>query len=250
MIRVSASAFDILYSDLGYRDPPGPLRVHSVGATHEDRRDIRAAVYDNLAERGLFRAGELDAALRDGLRVLARASVYVECEALLDLEQEEPLRAVAATTGRRGVLAVQPNRTIALTRIGGDSEVFAAAVGVLPPLSPGPGLGVSLPASVFGVDGEVDDPVYGTAQPARSVAQQRQLREVLAIQARPVLAAGQFSVRVRDGSTLRRLGGVSWFSTDVGAYLGTTTEGRAGRHWVNVAPADRDRIAARLAELS
>ncbi|NIJ12798.1 hypothetical protein FHU38_003142 [Saccharomonospora amisosensis] len=246
---MSASAFDILYSDLGYRDPPAPLRVRSVGATEADRRDIRAAVYENLAERGLFHAGELDAALRERLRVLARSSVYVECEALLDLEQEEPLRAVAATTGRRGVLAVQPNRTIALAEIGGGSEVFAAAVGVLPPLSPGPGLGVSLPASVFGVDGEVDDPVYGDAESGRSAAQQRQLREVLAIQARPVLGAGQFSVRVREEAGSRRLGGVSWFSTDIGAYLGTTTEGRAGRQWVNVAPADRERIAARLAEL-
>lgn len=248
MIRVSASAFDILYSDLGLGEPPAPLRVRSVGATETDRREIRAAVYDNLAERGLFRAGELDAVVRDRLRVLANAVVYVECEALFELDQQEPLRAVAASTGRRAVLAVQPNRTIALTQID-DAQVFAAAVGVLPPLRPGPGLGVSLPASAFGSDGGVDDPVFGEGSRDRSPAWQRQLREVLAIQARPVLGAGQFAVRVREDRGLRRQGGVSWFRTDVGAYLGTVSEGRRGQDWISVAPADGDRIAARLAEL-
>ncbi|MFC4001091.1 ESX secretion-associated protein EspG [Prauserella oleivorans] len=246
MIRVSASAFDILWSDLGHRAPPAPLAVPSGGKTESERREIRQAVYDNLAERGLAHGGELDAALRERLDLLASASVYVECEALLDMTEAEPLRAVAAAGGGAGVLAVQPHRTIGLEAIG-EGELFAAAVGVLPEVESGPGYGVSLPASALGDAAE--DPVYGTGSRGGSRAYAQQIREVLAIQARPVLAAGQFSVRVRDGERLRRLGGVSWFVTDVGAYLGTVLPGRDGERWMSVAPADRDRIALRLADV-
>ncbi|PXY33080.1 ESX secretion-associated protein EspG [Prauserella sp. PE36] len=244
MIRVSASAFDILWSDLGHGAPPAPLLVPSVGRTDTERRDIRRAVHENLAERGLLPGGEPDGQLLDRLELLAGASVYVECEALLDLAEPEPVRAVAAARGRRGVLAVQPRQTIGLAAIG-EGELFSAAVGVLPELEPGPGYGVSLPASVLGPAAQ--DPVYGKA--AGSAAYEKQLREVLAIQARPVLGAGQFSVRVREGHRLRRLGGVSWFVTDVGAYLGTVAPGRGDEDWMSVAPADRERLAARLADL-
>ncbi|MBK1788623.1 ESX secretion-associated protein EspG [Prauserella cavernicola] len=244
MIRLSASAFDILWSDLGHGSPPAPLHVPSVGETDAERAEIRRAVHDNLAERGLFTRGGPDEALRERLGLLASASVYVECEALLDLDEPEPVRAVAAARGRDGVLAVQPQRTIGLSAIG-EGELFSAAVSVLPELEPGPGQGVSLPASALG---SAADPVYDSASRG-SAAYERQVREVLAIQARPALAAGQFSVSVRDGHRLHRLGGVSWFVTDVGAYLGTVAAGRGDEDWISVAPVDQSRLAARLADI-
>ncbi|PRX51136.1 ESAT-6 protein secretion system EspG family protein [Prauserella shujinwangii] len=242
MIRLSASAFDILWADLGHARPPAPLRVRSVGRTESERAEIRAAVYDNLAERGLYAGGELDPGLRDRLDTLAAASFLVECEALLDLAEPEPLRAVAAATGSGdGVLAVQPRQTIGLSAIR-DAEVYVAAVSVLPDLHAGPGFGVSLPVSALG--GALRDPVFDEA--SGSGPFDRQIREVLAIQARPVLAAGQFSVRAARG----RLGGLSWFATDVGAYLGTVEPGRGGEDWMTVAPVDSDRLVARLADLA
>ncbi|PXY28030.1 ESX secretion-associated protein EspG [Prauserella muralis] len=246
MIRVSASAFDILWSDLGHRLPPSPLAVRSVGRTDAERAAIRRDVYANLAERGLHSGGELDATLRERLDLLAGASVYVECEAMLDVNEPEPVRAVAAVRGAQGVLAVQPQRTIGLEAVR-DGELFSAAVGVLPAFEPGPGYGVSLPSAALG--GAAQDPVYGQGASRGSRAFEQQLREVLAIQARPVLGAGQFSVRVRRDGALRRLGGLSWFVTDVGAYLGTVALGRGGEDWVSVAPADHERLASRLADL-
>lgn len=247
MIRVSASAFDVLWSDLGFAAPPSPLAVRSVGGTNAERAEIRGAVYENLTERGLYDGQRLDSALEARLNLLARAELYVECEALADMTAEVPFRAVAAARGRHGVLATQPERTIALSGIS-DSEVFTAIVDVLPELRPGPGYGISLPASRF--DGDLDDPVFADAAPSRSSASDSQLREVLAIQARPVYSAGQFTVRTRgrDGRP-RRAGGLTWFDTDVGAYCAARTEGRGGQTWVNVSPVDGPRLAARLASL-
>jgi hypothetical protein len=236
LIQVSASAFDILWQDLGFTRPPVPLDVRSVGATERERAEIRETVYENLAERGLFGAGRLDSSLADRLETLAAAQVYVECEVLTDLGEENPLRAVAAAGGKRAVLAAQPGRTIALSAIR-DTEIWSAVVDLLPPCGPGPGFGVSLPASAF-------------AEGGGSAAQEKQVREVLAIQARPVLGAGQFSVRVREGDgRLRRVGGVSWFSTDAGAYFGTVAAGRGGQDWLTLAPADPPRLTTRLADL-
>lgn len=251
MIRVSASAFDILWADLGLRELPGPLLVHSVGATGSERSAIRAEVYANLTERGLFADGELDVDLQDRFEVLASADLVVECEALVDMSEAEPLRAVAAATGHRAVLAAQPRRTIGLAEIR-DTELVPAAVGVLPDLEPGPGFGVSLPASALG--SAVRDPVFadggaGNGVAGGSATHEQQIREVLAIQARPVLSAGQFSVRVRENGRLSRIGGVSWFVTDVGAYLGAVEPGRGGQDWMSVAPVDSARLTARLTDI-
>ncbi|SFQ07015.1 EspG family protein [Amycolatopsis arida] len=246
MIRVSASAFDILWADLGHAGVPAPLCVPSVGVTEAERAAVREAVYDNLAERGLLVDGVVEPELVTRLAVLAGAEATVECEALLDMDDPEPLRAVAAARDGLGVLAAQPRRTIGLSEIG-EGELVAAAVGVLPELEPGPGYGVSLPASALG--SAMADPVFdeGGADDL-SAAHAQQIREVLAIQARPVLAAGQFSVCVRAGGRPRRLGGVSWFHTDVGAYLGAVAPGRGGQDWLTVAPTDSVRLAGRLAD--
>jgi hypothetical protein len=243
VIRVSASAFDILWEDLGFTArPPVPLRVRSVGLTGGERAGIRDAVYRNLAERGLFTEGRLDPTLTARLTTLSEAEVYVECEGLPDLARDAEVCAVAAAGGRRAVLATQPGKTVGLSAIR-ETEIWAAVVDLLPPLEPGPGYGVSLPASILRSPAE--DPVYGGGNGTSAYG--RQIREVLAIQARPVLGAGQFSVRVREDGRLRRTGGVSWFVTDVGSYIGTVGAGRGGEDWVSVVPADPQRLVNRLA---
>ena len=229
MIRLSASAFDVVWADLGFDQPPAPLTVRSVGETEADRSAIRAAVYRNLGERGLY-DGRLDAGLENRLRVLASAEVYVACEALADMTAAEPFRAVAAIRGRNAVLAVQPSRTIGLRGIG-ESELASAIVEVLPELSAGPGYGVRLPSggnAPGGVQGE----------------------ELRAIQARPMYAAGQFTVHVRDGAgKVVRAGGLSWFDTDAGAYSAMPSDGRGDREWVTVSPVDSVRLGERVMEL-
>lgn len=247
MIRVSASAFDVVWADLGLPRPPDPLSLRSVGATEAERETIRQAVYENLTERGLFDGERLDATLRSRLQLLASAQVYVECEALVGIDDETPLRAVSASLGRQAVLAAQPGRTIGLSGVG-DGELYSSIVGLLPELRPGPGYGVSLPASTLAAG--VEDPVFSGSAAKHSVVHERQLREVLAIQARPVSGAGQFTVRVREADgRLRRAGGLSWFTTDVGSYSGMVTPGRGGQDWMSVAPTDTARLTERLASL-
>ncbi|WP_206790360.1 ESX secretion-associated protein EspG [Amycolatopsis sp. MtRt-6] len=238
MIRVSASAFDILWTDLGHDRPPEPLSVRSVGVTDAERAEVRKAVYDNLASRGLYDGSRLEPALASRLELLADADVFVACEALADMTAATPFRAVTAARGRRGVLATQPEQTIGLDSIH-EGELGTAIVDVLPELSAGPGYGISLPASTL--SGSPD---------AASGTTAAQLEEVRAIQARPVYAAGQFSVSRRSGSgQLARVGGLTWFDTDVGAYCATKTPGRGGQEWVTVSPVDSTRLAARVTAL-
>jgi hypothetical protein len=248
LIRVSASAFDILWTDLGHDRPPEPLSVRSVGGTDEERAEVRKAVYENLAGRGLYDGSRLEPALAHRLELLAAGEVYVACEALADMTAEVPFRAVTAVRGRRGVLATQPEQTISLDGIR-ESELCTAIVDVLPELTAGPGYGVSLAAAALGSG--VEDPVF-TERDAQSSSSSAaaQLREVLAIQARPVYAAGQFSVSRRGASgRVERTGGLTWFDTDVGAYCATKTAGRGGQDWVNVTPVDSARLASHVAAL-
>jgi hypothetical protein len=247
LIRVSASAFDILWTDLGHDRPPEPLSVRSVGGTDEERAEVRKTVYENLAGRGLYDGSRLEPALAHRLELLAAGEVYVACEALADMTAEVPFRAVAAVRGRRGVLATQPEQTISLDGIR-ESELCTAIVDVLPELTAGPGYGVSLAAAALGSG--VEDPVFAE-RGARSAASSAQLREVLAIQARPVYAAGQFSVSRRRAASGRveRTGGLTWFDTDVGAYCATKSAGRGGQEWVSVTPVDSARLASRVAAL-
>ncbi|MCR6486829.1 ESX secretion-associated protein EspG [Amycolatopsis sp. OK19-0408] len=238
MIRVSASAFDILWTDLGHDRPPEPLSVRSVGGTEQERAEVRKAVYENLAERGLYDGSALEPALAARLELLAAGEVYVACEALADMTAPTPFRAVTAALGRRGVLATQPEQTIALDSIR-PGELGTALVDVLPQLEAGPGYGVSLSASALADPGS-----------ARSAASATQVQEVLAIQARPVYAAGQFSVSRRAPSgRVTRVGGLTWFDTDVGAYCATKTPGRGGEDWVNVTPVNSTRLATHITAL-
>jgi hypothetical protein len=243
LIRISASAFDILWTDLGHDRPPEPLSVRSVGGTDEERAAVREAVYANLAERGLYDGSRLEPALASRLDLLADADVFVACEALADMTAPTPFRAVTAARGRRGVLATQPEQTIGLDSIR-EGELGTAIVDVLPELSAGPGYGISLPASTL------------SAPDAASGAASAQVQEVLAIQARPVYAAGQFSVSRRSGpgagsgsGRVTRVGGLTWFDTDVGAYCATKTAGRGGQEWVTVSPVDSARLASRVTAL-
>ncbi|SED23306.1 EspG family protein [Amycolatopsis tolypomycina] len=236
MIRVSASAFDILWTDLGHDRPPEPLSVRSVGVTDAERAEVRKAVYENLASRGLYDGSRLEPALSARLDLLASGEVFVACEALADMTASSPFRAVTAARGRRGVLATQPEQTIGLDSIR-EGELGTAIVDVLPELTAGPGYGISLPASTLAADA-----ASGTAS--------GQLEEVRAIQARPVYAAGQFSVSRRSASgRVERVGGLTWFDTDVGAYCATKTPGRGGQEWVTVSPVDSTRLAARVTAL-
>ncbi|WP_410619795.1 ESX secretion-associated protein EspG [Amycolatopsis sp. cmx-8-4] len=247
MIRVSASAFDILWTDLGHDRPPEPLGVRSVGGTDAERGEVRKAVYENLAGRGLYDGTRLQPALAHRLELLAAGEVFVACEALADMTAEVPFRAVTAVRGRRGVLAVQPEQTISLDGIR-ESELCTAIVDVLPELTAGPGYGVSLAAAAL--DSGVEDPVFAERGARSAAASSAQLREVLAIQARPVYAAGQFSVSRRAASgRVERTGGLTWFDTDVGAYCATKTAGRGGQEWVTVTPVDSARLASRVAAL-
>ncbi|KAA2262364.1 ESX secretion-associated protein EspG [Solihabitans fulvus] len=234
---LSLPAFDVLWEDLRLGPIPYPLEVRAHGETLDERAGIRAAVHAELARVGLFRHGRVAPDLEDALRLLAGPALRLDALIMLDLDDEEPVKATVAVRRGHAVRAVQRDRAIGLDRVR-DTAAAASVVELAPANRPGAGRSVTLPASA------VD---HGRGNHARLSQQERaQLRELEVIMARPVLRTGQFGVAAGHGAALP---GVSWFDTDAGRYLNSVRAGRDGERWVTVAPADNPRIAHRLGEI-
>ncbi|MCT2582623.1 ESX secretion-associated protein EspG [Actinophytocola gossypii] len=243
-VELSLAALDTLWEDHGLGRVPFPLEVTVHGDTADARAGIKAAVYDDLAGRGLS-TGDL----ADALRLLAEPAAALDLVALLDLSDDVPVRAVGALRGRHGLLAVQGARTVCLrgTR---DTELAEVLVGLLPRTPAGPGSSITQPVAALRVGGHArarPGGVLRTVTP-RAAADSK-LRAIAAIMERPVLRAGQLGVTLVDESGRRdRAPGITWFDTDDGRYATTTTPGQDGEDWVTVWPADNARLAHRLTE--
>ncbi|OLF08634.1 ESX secretion-associated protein EspG [Actinophytocola xanthii] len=251
-VELSLAALDTLWEDLRLGRVPFPLEIRSHGDTFEVRKRIKAAVYGDLARRGLAEERHVDDDLANALRLLAAPAVSVDLVALLDMGADEPVRAVAAARGRHGVLAVQ--RTLAVSvRTMRDNALAAAIVELLPHVRAGAGNSVTYPAAALreGRPRTVRAAPGGllrTATP-RSAVDSR-LRAIAAITERPVLRAGQLGVnRADDSGRPLRLPGIAWFDTDEGRYATTVSPGPDGEDWITLWPADNARLAHRLAQI-
>ncbi|TCO56017.1 ESX secretion-associated protein EspG [Actinocrispum wychmicini] len=215
--ELSSAEYEILWSDLGLGRMPYPVDVPSVGRYASHRERVRVQVYDALRDRGMFPRGRLDVGLDSILRVLARHQVSIDIVGYIDTS----VRALAASDGHSAVLATLNNERVALSEIRTTALARSAAT-LLPPSAPGPGKALSL----------------------RWDALDRAAEWELAELAGDHLRGGQFGLSTRaPQSTVMRRGAtlLSWFDTDKGRYLAV----REGE-WVSFAPANNDRIIARL----
>ncbi|WP_053723134.1 ESX secretion-associated protein EspG [Saccharothrix sp. NRRL B-16348] len=240
---LSAREFDIVWDGLDLGPKPYPLDVPSVGRTAAERAEAAEEVYRDLAERGLVTGRGLDERLAGQLRLLARPDVSVDAVGHIGV----PLRAVAARDGHGGVLAAFGEDELWLVGIR-PTALAGSIVAVLPENQAGPGRAMSVPyqAMAAAVKPTTDDDPFTFASTDDDHERITMVRAGLSTRDAAELAeladhrhaGGQFGVSRRQR---RSPVVVTWFDTPRGRYLGV----RDG-DWVSFAPADNDRLTARI----
>jgi hypothetical protein len=124
--------FDVLWAELGLGRMPHPLQVPPTGSTPAESAVLAEEVRRELTDRGLMAAGhQTDADLAAMLRLLDEHRDAVD----LIGDVGYPLRALAATDGRAGVLAVLAGGELWLTSTR-PAALAGAILGLLPDLGP------------------------------------------------------------------------------------------------------------------
>lgn len=241
--------FDLLWEHLGFVERPYPLDVASFGYTMEERAELRAQVRQSLMDRGLHDGAEVAPVLEERLAVLGRHTFSVDGR----LSVGEHLKVLAATDGRRSVLAAQNDDEVRIASVR-DPRLVPAVIALLPDEKPGPGGAARLPKTVF--DTAIDE--YGTGGYAgleRALTSGgvsgRDLRSVITLVESARHGGGQLAANSVDQLGRRtRTPVVNWFDTEAGRYLVHSEVGRDRVEWLTVAPADTARIERRLTDLA
>lgn len=214
---LSSYEFDVLWGQLCVGRVPYPLGVPRTGWPEEQRAVLTDEVYRGLVVRGLVDADRrIDAGLAEFLCLLDSHHVSVD----LVGDFGYPVRALAVTDGRAGVLALQAGGELWLDRIR-PAELVAAVVGLLPHVTPavpaagGTSAGPAMPCG----DGM---PWHGLASHCR--------------------VAGRFGISTGDGEPMPVL--VTWFDIDGVRYLMVRERSR-----LHVGPADHAEIERRVRAL-
>jgi len=266
---LTAVEFDVLWERLGLGPTPVVLRLESPGRTRAERREIEAAGWQALRERGLAGPAGADPELTRLLHLLARPAVALELRGWWG----RSVRAVAAGAPGVGALAVRQDGSLTVQACG---SLPTALLGVLPAAQPGPGRATTLPTSVLaaalGSVAEAVAPVGAHCHSAGRSGHRRDgtepgpvgLRTALAERGVPAVDAASLARML--GGTERRaqlvaLTGDRWGGTKrAGGVLGVL-DGRRGRYlltrstaadgveWSTVAPVDGRRLRHCLGEL-
>ncbi|SDO71464.1 ESX secretion-associated protein EspG [Lentzea jiangxiensis] len=241
---LSTREFEVLWQTLRLGRMPYPLDVPSEGATESELKALQDRTIADLRGRGL--AGDLR--LEDLLRLLGDHDVSVDAVAGLD----RTVRALAASNGDQGVLAVIDGDGVGLSEIR-PTALAREIVRVLPDGVAGPGSALSVRLETLqqavalqeaeqeeesedpwgAADDELDDR-QALLRAGLSAQDARQLDELAANR----VAGGQFGVthgRHRADVV------INWFDTHQGRYLMVRSDG-----WLSLSPTDNDRIATRI----
>lgn len=241
--------FDLLWEHLGFTERPYPLTVASFGHTLAARVELRAQVRQSLLDKGLHDGTEVAPVLEERLEVLGRHTFSVDGQ----LSVGEHLAVLAATDGRRSVLAAQNDTEVRVAAVR-DPRLVPAVIALLPDEKPGPGGFARLPKDVF--DTAIDEfGAHGYAGLERALTSGglsgRDLRSVITLVESGRHGGGQFAANSVDQVGRRtRTPVVNWFDTEAGRYLVHSEVGPDRVEWLTVAPADTARVGQRLTDLA
>ncbi|MFI6094452.1 ESX secretion-associated protein EspG [Lentzea sp. NPDC051213] len=240
---LSLREFEVLWQTLRLGRMPYPLDVPSEGATEQELKALQNRTLAGLRDRGLAD----DVQLEDLLRLLGDHEVSVDAVAGLD----RTLRALAASDGRRAVLAIIDDDRIGLLEIR-PTGLAREIVQVLPEGEAGPGSALSVRVDALqqavalqeAEEEDSEDP-WGAAEDELDDRQALQRAGLSGQDAKQVselaaarVAGGQFGVTRRQQ---RSDVVINWFDTHQGRYLMVNSDG-----WLSVSPSDNGRIAARI----
>jgi hypothetical protein len=244
---LSLAAVDMLLEHARLGRAPFPFRVPHIGTTHEQRGQVREAVFRDLDNRGLMSRGRIDDDVELALRTFVASPVAVTAVAQLDGGKR--LFARSASNGQFGVI-VRQDENLLVFEEARSTGVVPAIVDLLPltPAAAGQSVTVARPAPKRprrGPDQGGYDPFAGVSLPRGQSASQ--LRYVERIFEKPKLRIGQFAAFVHGGDGKQKpLGPIAWFDTEDGRYFCTMRDADDGQQWVTYAPADNARIAQQL----
>lgn len=252
---LSTVEYEVVWSALELGGMPYPLQVPSRGVSAEERREVVNSARDGLRRKGLLRGDRFDDGLAAALRVLAGPTVSVDVAGYTG----EPLLGLAASDGRNAVLAWLGNDRFAVRRI--RPTALTSIVELIPSWPQGKGQSLSVRRDALQraldsdeVDDDAGDDPFGPdpfdddgerSALLRAGLSPRDADMLLHVADKNRVAGGQFGVNTAGRAGLRRDPTlVTWFDTDDGRYLVIHRNG-----WLSLAPADGQRIAARIGEL-
>ncbi|WAL65413.1 ESX secretion-associated protein EspG [Amycolatopsis cynarae] len=245
---LSLAALDVVLEHTGLGRAPTPFETPHIGATFEERAQLRDAVFRDLESRRLAGRGRLDPDVELALRAFVQAPVSII--AVAELDDGEQLFARAVADGNYGMVARRQDNLVVFTEVR-PTAIVAGIVDLLPatPAAPGQSVTVAKPApKPKRRADDAYDPFAAAARPRTSTAP-AQLRMVERIFQKPKLRIGQFTAFVTGGDGKgRRLSPTAWFDTEEGRYFVTSREAEDGQNWLTYAPADNARIAHHLHE--
>lgn len=248
--RCSLTELDVIGEALRLNVRQFPFTVTVGGPTLEERAALIQRAERTLIEHGLVRDGELVPAVAElvGLFAVGRWSVAMLGTSGDGTASQRDFCARAASDGRRGVLAVQRGERVRFVPVSAPSLIHAA-VGLLPPLRPGPGGSVTVAVADLspGSSGEGSSPDSYMQRVGRGTAPAgSQLAILEAVLRRPRSGAGYFvaTVRGRNGREGQPVT-LTWLDTDAGRYAMVND----GSGYVTSAPADRSRLEQHLVRL-
>lgn len=234
-LTLTAAEFCTLWTELDLGDIPYPLDV----TEPEEPADT----------------GHLRRDAEPWLRLLSEHTTALDLVA----DCEGPMRALAVTNGRAGVLAEMTRDGVRLTPIR-PVGIANALLSLLPASDPGPGHALSVPVDALTqaagiVDGgqDLDDFDQPWGAPSGALDERGALMKagiapndaaLLSELTTSRVAGGQFGVSFQDGGRRRMPGVVTWFDTAHGRYL-MVKDGA----WLSIAPADQARLVARVDRL-
>ena len=246
-ISITALEFDVLWEHLELGPPPLVVRVPSPGKTHSERARLTQRAWADLANRGLGRPVDPHPDLTDMLQLLAKPLREVDGRVYVG----GGARLLAAAVEERAVLVVLRGNQLTLRRIEA-SGLPSAALEVLPPGKPGPGLSVTLRTEDFeaaakAAEGKRDG--FAAALQARGVRADD--AKVLGEMIGDVTSTGNFGAAARDKLGRRRRADrvVAFFDTEGGRYMQVRRPAVDGSLWSTISPADLRKLSFHLDEL-
>ncbi|GLZ31431.1 ESX secretion-associated protein EspG [Lentzea sp. NBRC 105346] len=245
---LSHAAADILWEDLRLGSRPYPFDFPYFGQTDDERRSIRNAVYNDLANRGLANRGRVVPEIEEALNLLVRFEFGVNAIAMFDPRRDEQLLARGGAAGEQAALAVLDERMMKVDLMRAP-QLIRSIVDLVPNERPGPGQSVSVPRPAPEKPRQQEEEPQSFTTTVRSHSNTAsQTRALEAVFERPRLKVGQFGIAVRDRTGKEhRAPQIAWFDNDQGRYMTQKRKGADGQDWLVHAPADNARIAAQLA---
>jgi hypothetical protein len=225
---LSLAAMDILREQLKLTASSYPFEIPSNGVTMQQRADIRNAVFRDLEGRGLAYQGQPVPEVERALTVLAHRDIAV---AAIGIEQDQQLRALVASAGRRVIRALQVGEMLQIDQ---PTSLVYGTLDLLPDEPTGQGQSVTITAAQSTGDDRLPSSQSHQTFIARTYLE------------RPRKRTGQLSMAVRAGTKETWPVELTWFDTDVGRYISYARTESDGRQWITYAPADKSRIAHML----